>query len=72
MDIRCDTCGAIFRDLGKATENSARVKGWGIWRGKTHGGDEVELKICPTCRDDRRRGSRADRLAQPPGSVPLF
>ena len=70
----CDnhaTCETFFKG-GKDAETRARVQGWGIWSGVTMGGQQTTLRLCPRCRDDKRRGSRADRLAPPEGSVPLF
>lgn len=67
-----ETCKASFPESGNDTEVRARIRGWGIWSGETIGGVKRTLRLCPQCRNDRRRGSKADRLAPPEGSVPLF
>jgi len=67
-----DICGAYFKDAGIKTEAKARIQGWGIWSGKTEGGQELSLRLCPRCCDDKRRGSRKEKLAAPEGSIPLF
>lgn len=71
----CDnhpTCENFFKGDKANAETRARIKGWGIWSGVTIGGKQTTLRLCPRCRDDKRRGSKAERLAPPEGSVPLF
>jgi hypothetical protein len=70
----CDNhaiCETSFK-AGADAETRARIRGWGIWSGVTIGGKQTTLRLCPKCRDDKRRGTKADRLAPPEGSVPLF
>lgn len=73
-DIACDTCPATFSETGElaVTEERARIRGWAIWRGRLGSGAEVTIRACPKCRDNRSRGTRAERLTPPPGSQPLF
>lgn len=73
-EVRCDRCSVVFIERGtlKDTEERARIRGWVVWRGTTMGGEEVTVRLCPKCRDDRSRGSRIERMRQPEGGQPLF
>lgn len=70
----CDTadCESVFYEAGDDTLERARIRGWGIWDGELMGGEKKSLRLCPRCRDDKSRGTKASRLAPPEGSVPLF
>lgn len=72
--IQCQSCPEVFTERGslKDTEERARIRGWVVWRGTTMGGEATAVQLCPRCRDNKSRGSRAERLAPPEGSQPLF
>lgn len=73
--ISCDLCEAQFKTKGEITNSTrerARINGWAIWSGTTYGGRPVSVCLCPRCRDDKRKGSKVERLKPPEGSQPLF
>lgn len=45
--IACQACPRVYRN---GDEDSARVAGWGIWDGRTRGGQPRRLVSCPRCR----------------------
>lgn len=56
MSLLCDNyakCnGAILVDV---TDDRARAAGWHLWSGKTMGGREATVKLCPSCVGQNRR-----------------
>lgn len=37
-----------------ATAQTARVRGWAVWRGRSMTGRGLRVALCPTCRGTRR------------------
>ena len=64
--LSCDTCGVLA--LGGV--ESAAVTRWGVFQGKTQGGQDLVVVTCPSCRGESRK--RPVRKRQDFEDEPMF
>lgn len=67
--MKCDNYETCRGDTDRAP-SQARVKGWHMFEGTTHGGDFVTWVLCPACVGQRAHGPRAPEVLE--GQEELF